>query len=330
VTTLSRAAQLSGSKRSSSHGPVKPRQSRGNSRSGGFSRWCQRLVSGAIGLAILGFILFQLVMSFGAQLFPLTEDEHLLLVSSEINGRTPVIVGVVIAPASSRVTVVSLPVEEKVPVMGGYGEYQLGAVWPLLKTNQRQPEFIRAAYSVGLEYPWTVVMQTEAAASYQAPPDLQRLLWSVLWRPQPHASWRQRAAWYFYIRNYNLSQVDELKPSTLSELSRLWSQLPQPVNLEACAVAVVNTTATAGLASQVTTVLEHSQVLVVKTTDSTQRAVETGLSIESEGNCAQVTRLIQAVMPRKLLPHPNPVLTTEYRAKQVLLIGEDVAQALEQ
>lgn len=88
-----------------------------------------------------------------------------------------------------------------------------------------------------------------------------------------------------------------------------------------CAVAIVNTTSTAGLASVVATVIENGGKRVVQITNGPQ--YNQSQVFFSKNECEESATEVSAITPLHQAPQRNAGITLQYRADVVIFLGND-------
>lgn len=212
--------------------------------------------------------------------------------------------------------------EFKVNVVGGYGEYELGAVWDLLRLEKKDQVFVRAAYghALGVGVDGVYVFRPKEKAVDQ---------WQVLRLLVGHRETWHLALWFKDVEAQNFSSLvlGEMKDWQKLLASHAFGKID-----DSCAVAIINTTQRSGVAANLTAVLENSGVAVVRSGNSIWDDEQTALFVaagESQLKCLEVQARLQSLSPLVLIPRPEQNKVDQYRASMVLLIGEDLAKILE-
>lgn len=95
-----------------------------------------------------------------------------------------------------------------------------------------------------------------------------------------------------------------------------------------CPVALINTTAATGLASELAKVLEQSAFLVVKKDSNGDNLTQTKIIYDSEAKaCASVLSKLSSFLPFSQL-EVNQETTKQARSSIVIYLGEDLVQSL--
>ncbi len=275
------------------------------------------LISGAVfcGLLVVVFL-------FVSQIDTRLSTQNILFVPKTKDGNKGQIILASINGNSQKVFVYEFPSDLKSKVIGGYGEYPLGSVLPLLKMEKKDEHFILATFSN--------IFQHSVTEFFGHQSNEERL---DKWKLIKMLS-KQRSTWALAWQIYKLNSA-----SLTIERVENWQDWEKALNSQLigkvddqCSVAVVNTTKTNGLASQLSGILEKSGVDVVRTTDSIWDQSTTAI-YQAEGEpenseCDSIIKIIQSVSPVKLGVNIDKTKPTQYRAKVVFFIGDELADIL--
>ncbi len=278
------------------------------------------IVTAMIGLLAIGWLSWTLAPNW----LGFKQDSQTLFISSEKDGHNKRIIYAVYLKDANRIHLWELDSQTPVHLIGGYGEYPLSAVNRLLGLEKKSPDFVRAAYSqaigVGASDIITTVEPTSDLTTLEA---TRKWWWQTAWANVSH-HWQ---AWQWYwaadqVGSYGVTFHGQVPVANLGREVRL---LPDWLDSE-CSIAVVNTTAVSGLASQLARVLENGQLRVIRVTDSKQPSDVTQLVMNNQaaGRCQRAMHGVETVLP--LEPHAveNQEAANQYRADIVVLLGKDV------
>lgn len=218
----------------------------------------------------------------------------------------------------------------EIELIGGYGKYPLGSVWPLMALDERPSEFVRAVYGFIFHQPVAQVVVLPALES--AKPNtwsIQRALWRQVF--SPNLTFSSRLALIktsLILRAHPLKSVTSL--SHPDELLTLVETDQSAFKLQAndCGLAILNASELSGLANRFRQLIELNQGYVVRVDDATQNLPQTMLVVDVQkgDSCDQTAQLINQLLPFPVtLTRANDVYTT-YRTPLALLLGEDLAQ----
>ncbi len=160
---------------------------------------------------------------------------------------------------------------------------------------------------------------TTTLADYQ---QLRRAVRAQFWR-QPTTDSDERLKLMnllFTLRSLDSTQV-ECKTQHQPNLFT-------PREAEGCSLAVVNTTAKAGLATQTANLLEQTGARVVRVADRDQPEPVTSLIYDSTQNedqtCQFWAKRIQAIFPQEVLENDDLEVRQRQRADLVIILGKDL------
>ncbi len=283
-----------------------------------------RLVSSkiAVGFAVLSAIvvgLWLFISQLGPAVLPLQHPRSLVFVAADTR-ESPLYL-VEYNPFNERIDVVPLDAATKVEVLGGYGGYSLGAIFPLLSLDKRSTEFVTATYTLALEHLVDGVVVGETARSVSSRGDLLRLLSSALF--SRHHSGVSRIEivrlWLFSMDAKTHVQVFSSGESP-DEGTSDWQRLGQR-----CPIVLVNTTTTPRLAAAFEEVIRRSGLLVVRVTNESVEKANSEISFDdSIPDCSNVATRLRSMVPAVVVPQANKSLAQQYRGGVILFIGDDV------
>jgi hypothetical protein len=247
----------------------------------------------------------------------------------------------VIDPVQNQLSIVWLPTSSKVKVMGGYGEYQLQAVQGLLELDKKSQIFINSALSFGvgrsvddvLSLP---VAQSQTGQTITAPltqSELETQLWSsMMLATNPQQKLELLRLW-LSVKRLSTGQVHIVEAPDLESLPGLIARYDTTDQFSRCSLAVVNTVQVAGLATKVARVLDFSGWPVVRITDEQPTRPETMVYYQDadiEGSdCATLLPRLTQLLPSQPVGTVNSEITQQYRAKIVIVIGENDREVLQ-
>lgn len=261
-------------------------------------------------VALGGVVCWQMVTRM-----PLDEGPYRLLLVEKVgaNGRSPSMTLVQYLPDKTAVQIVDLPENESLPVGGGYGQYQLDAVQPLLAIDKKSPSAVKSIFSQVLKLPIDQVLVVDQSTQLTNKESLTQLMWD-------NRFW----AWWKVVRAV---QTENMQLRQVTSVSAVAGVLEPLTELQSdCPVAIVNATPRSGLASSVSTLLENGQASVVRTTDQAQYLPKTKLVVSQLGACPVIQRFVQNLLPGEVEFEVNQSITNQHRAEVVLYLGTDVSE----
>ncbi len=292
------------------------------------SRFSSGLVIAVVILGLVGVAGYGLLSQVIPRLLPLKENSNLVLVASE-KYKTPSHVFVLhFRPTDQKLIVAKIQADQSVPVIGGFGQYPLRSVWPLLQMEKKPAEFNQAAFSYGLGEIIQGIGEAPDAMWDTQPDKLKTSLVQAL-RSQKFTSLSVKDQLILFLYTTQLS-TDKIEVHEVSSLEK-WADVRQQLTLAfpepECSVAVVNTTSQAGLASTISQVIEQTGYPVIRVTDSKTNLAKTHIFYATEPtNCSVQAESISQVVPFEVEIAPDTAMTQLYRASIVVEVGQDVSQ----
>jgi hypothetical protein len=271
-------------------------------------------------------ILLSSVWVVGPRLFALDNFKNILFTSSEIDSPKSQIYMAYFFPSTSEITVTPLK-SSQVSVLGGYGDYELERVYPLLTMERKKNDFNLAALSWGTETLVDNIADIKPNALISNKKQLQQQLWTTALShiANPQESIELLKA-FFFTRSVPTEQITfEDNYASVDELNIL----DNVVLYEGCSVAVVNTTEKTGLALKVSDILEKNGAIVIRVTDQNSPYQLSTFSFDSEhGSCQSLSQRLQVLFPSKVTKQVHHQLQQEYRADLIIFIGKDLANLI--
>lgn len=248
------------------------------------------------------------------------ETKNVVFVSAKKSGGESPIVMASIDSQTQKVLVVSFAGNLVGEVIGDYGNYPINSVRYLLQIGKKDEVFLRAAYSHIFQKSITEVNEVEQTTVINQKWQLIELLA------------KNRQTWPSAFR---LSKLDEAnfvfrQVGEWEEWEKVQEkQLLTKIN-DQCSVAIVNASQINGLASRLSKILENSGVEVVRTTDSIWDEPKTALYVSpaEAAKCQEVIAAIQAVSPVILPQQLDQAKSTQYRARIIFFIGNELADLI--
>jgi hypothetical protein len=212
---------------------------------------------------------------------------------------------------------------------GDYGQYALDSVVPLLKLDGKTSEFTRAAVSLGLGFAVDEVqVVSELPQQNEAGSFSISSLRSVLkdsFKQEGSMPVAEKSKLLLLSWQLDQSSLTTQTAQSLGEIRAITSKWSTPTDKDSCSIAIVNTTKTSGVATALTSVLERSQLLVIKAGDTTPAKELSQITIAKSG-CEQTIQHLGALIPSPVEVVTDQAVATQYRSDVVLFVGNDVAQ----
>ncbi len=277
-------------------------------------------------LAGLIVVLLGSIWVAGPHLFALNNHKNILFVSPKIDSPKSKIYLAYFFPSTKEITV--MPIEsDQISVLGGYGEYELERVYPLLAMEQKKDGFQLAAMSWGMKTLVDNISSIRPIDEITNKKQLQRQLWITTFNHLINPrEFIELLKVLFFTRSVPAEQIAFNNQATsVNELN----MLDNVVLYEDCNVAVVNTTDKVGLASEMSDILEKNGVVVVRVTDQNSPYQLSTFSFSStHGSCQSLSERLQVLFPGKVIQQSHDQLQKEYRADLIIFIGKDLANLI--
>lgn len=287
----------------------------------------QRLVLTVAGIASIvtafGFVYFMYLM-------PVEWNEqtakNIVIVPQTIDVPTNSILYATISYKQDKISLQSLPAEDMVQVPGGYGQYPLKSVYPLLQLEKKPPQVVAATYSFLIGVPIDEVWVSSDAQVFEPEQTAQQFAEAVLWnRMSTGLGIKDRWTLAQFIKAQQ--PVEQVFASMTDWQAKQTSRFAG--QLKDCRVALVNTTSVAGLGRKVSTVLERSGVVVVRLTDSTPAQPKSTLTIQpDQPDCVQFAEHVTQLFPEQIEVQVDPQILTRTRSEAEIVIGDDLGTFL--
>jgi hypothetical protein len=229
-------------------------------------------------------------------------------------------------PAQKRARVVYFQPDFRLNIAGGYGQYPLDSLWPLLKLDHRSQAYFTSAAGLGLGTPLTRVIPVVPNEVLRTPQEWQDFFWNLA-KTGGTAELPFLESWQLGSQLGQVSLANwEIKTEITNEQWELAkSGLPSVSEVGACSVAIVNTTSRSGLANRLSLVWEAVGLRVVKTADNLANQARTTLVRANGEDCDPTQDVIEATFAEPISVSNDPEVTQQYRADIVVLVGQDLA-----
>jgi hypothetical protein len=269
-------------------------------------------------IILLGvFMLCLTLLVFFILASPKISNKVLVLVPDRKSGGEGQIILAQFFEKTNSVNVIGLNKDIKSELIGGYGEYQLKAVKGILEIDKKGSDYIRSAFSYFLKHG---VDEVDSYGSAQSLPSNKRELLKLL---------LVNKETFFdglIVKDIEDENITFIEIGSKEDWENyLQKQITWKIN-DQCTVAVVNSTDTLGLASELGLVLENSGVDVVRSTNNIWGESATTLFSDDEESCLEVKSRIKSISPIELNEVNDKDKTSQYRANIVLFIGDELAE----
>lgn len=276
-----------------------------------------------IGFSILGLILLLMgsIWVAGPHLFALDNYKNILFISPEIDSSKSKIYLAYFFPNTNEITL-SMIESAPVSVLGGYGDYELNKVYPLLEIEKKKPDFRLSAMSWGTETIVDQIIEIDDEAELKTKKQLQQQLWQgAINRIVNPSQAVELLKAFFFTKSIPVEQLAiNQEPTLVKELN----VLNNVILYEDCLVAVVNTTEEVGLASKISTIIEKNGAVVIRITDQNSPYQLSTFSFDPDNNsCQSLSERLRVLFPGQIIKQHQAQLQHEYRADLIIFIGKD-------
>lgn len=279
----------------------------------------------------IGSISFVLFKVFFPRLVDLSIDTTVVIVPAAEELSSQRILIAEYDAKSQTVTTTKLDTTEEVDVIGGFGAYPLKSVYPLLKMEDKDADFIRAAYGAILGQVVDGIIESDEGVLVSGGPQLASVLSrDLLKHPLNLWSNKQQVQLMSVAGKLAQSQLTQQEMKSLEEWQRYTQRQASAQPDTTCPVAVVNTTPTGGVASHITRLVEGSGYTVIRIADSAHNFEHSRVVIDAGSEvCGIHGQRLTHLLPQGAEVVTNTEQAQSYRAKIVVLLGQDVSQVLE-
>lgn len=283
-----------------------------------------------IGLLALGLVVAAVLILWIVFFLPARWNENstknIVIVPSNIDVNTNVILFASISYTNDSLSYSSLPANDTVRLAGGYGEYPLKSVFPLLGLDQKPDQTVIATYSHLLGIPIDEVWVTSEDTIFQEKSTVQDLAYQVLLgKLETPLSLKDRLKFYRFASGKQSTRVNF---STLAEWQA--KQASRFIGLlKDCRASLVNTTAVAGLGRRVSKVMEQSGMTVVRLTDAAPTVGKSTITIlPNSETCMFLATHVKQLFPESLQIKEDSEILTRARSEAEIILGQDIGNFL--
>ena len=263
------------------------------------------------------------------------QSQNIVIAADDADGaEVAVVVLHIAADVSSQVNrkgveVVALAPEIPVEVIGGYGEYKLGSVLPLLKLDKKDAQTIRSSFAFGLDLGISQAWEDGNLPKELSHTDIQKLGWRLITgRTKTSLSPLSRFHWGVFLSrtsDTDLTLNQAVTPEEWNQAKKWWTLGKL---LHVCTVAVVNTTETPGLGAKVSQVLEATGLNVIRVTSDQLAVEDTTIVADAKKEdigpaCNQVIGIVEDFIPHHQPVVIDPEFARQQRADVVIRLGTD-------
>jgi hypothetical protein len=203
--------------------------------------------------------------------------------------------------------------------VGQYGSYQLAMVYPLLQLDDHTDQFVNSVFSQLFQITMDKVVALDPVSADGS--------WSVLFENQLKQQPMELLWWQLaYIQRTSEKSMEEpiLLTDMLDRMTKSWSVISSEQS-QKCPIAVSNGTNVSGLATYSSDLIEKAGGLVIRVaTDFEKQDTTTVIVSPSVAECQEIAKKIGQFFPSAQISIDTQDLTSEYRAKILVLLGQDM------
>ncbi len=286
-------------------------------------------------MVLLAFVLLAIpfLLSFFA-FFRRTWDgqmeQNIVIVPNIKDGPEAPILFLQVVPKEQKINIVRLPANAEVKVLGGYGNYPLRSVWPLLRLEKKPERFYPAAYSYALKEVIDQVWVSDKKEVFASESEANKIFDNLLFY-EVHAplTWTDRLWLANFARGLRPDQLEVTEVKSLEEWERLQSKIQFPSQARDCSLSVVNTTQVSGVGNIAATTLEKSGLSVIRVTDTQDSKDHTVIALQQElPECVGVLQHVEHLFPFPIKTEMNTEILAQYRSHIVLFVGKDFSSEI--
>lgn len=276
---------------------------------------------------VLCYLMFILCLKFFLpQFFAFSSERNILLIGGAPEEKAKNIYILRLSPTNETVKVFTLDSQTLVPVSGGYGDYPLGFVAPLLQLEANNTQELVAVYNFALK---------QAIDAVYFIPDLHEPInetvvandfWSLIGRELSLTTNVRRQLWeiFFYLQRETSFTRGKL---AIAGDSGVTAQFLAKEKITQCPAVLVNTTTINGLAAKASQMAEMNGVVVVNLESNSENLWENEVYYDqNEPDCLELVAVLQNSFPQlgKLVPDDG-TLAAQNRAKAVIKLGRSLS-----
>lgn len=259
-------------------------------------------------LVLVILIILLVANSLLPQFASLKQATNILLVGSTSEQTAQYLYLIQVLPDTNTVTISALDGNVSVPITGGYGNYPLGSLSPLLHLEENNLAQITAAYNFALKQaidevyflPTLTNWQNKEMALHDLSSAAKKELWPLYFTV--------KSSEYFYLQNNN----DRLLGKT---------------KLTECPTVLINAAGISGLAKQTSQMLEMNGLQIINWGNTGEKLTTTQIFYdENQTACLEAVKILQRVLPANsqyLADQGNEA--QKHRAKMVIYLDETIS-----
>lgn len=225
-----------------------------------------------------------------------------------------------------KIKIIDFDKNMTVDLAGGFGNYKLNAVGPLLAIDKKNLSEQRSLFSLAIWYPINQLWEIHQPVTFNDDKNITQLA-DLLIKNQINApiSNSQRWRWWLLLRFLRPDQITYTNVSDFED----WQSIQEQLHVSAqsdCSVTIVNLTSISGMARLWGSLTEKMGISVVRVTDEQDTGDKTHLVLDTDSKqCQKVTSQIQQILPFAAPTSNETNIRSRYRSDVVLFLGQDMA-----
>lgn len=264
--------------------------------------------------------------------FAVTRPENILVISHDNGYVNADVMYLHLDPIEAKQDVIYLDSEEIVQVSEKYGQYPLKSVYDLVSLDDVARQNVAAYFSsiFGVFFDQIITVERDVFEELADSSQESIFYQSIISFNKSFDSLAEGKVLYHINNQLDLQKVRGStndapeKMNVASFSSKFYKSVISPTQSNQCSIAVINTTPSAGLARNVTDLLEHSGFFVVRVDAQAQSDYTSGIVVNQKlsEDCSEiVTRLNNVLFPNQDV-QINTEVANDQRAALVLFLGE--------
>ncbi|MCB9813625.1 MAG: LytR C-terminal domain-containing protein [Pseudomonadales bacterium] len=254
------------------------------------------------------------------------ETKNILIVSDSLDDNNNHILIAHLSSDYEKNLVVVIDGEQMINVGRGYGDYKLSAVFPLLRIDKKNNQFVKAVFSeiLNISIDEVVKMNGDYGKDLTNKKLKDILVKNII--AQLSSSLKNATN---LIKMYLLTNTMEIiSVDSIFGLERIYYKLSTlgDVSYQKCSVSVVNTTSQKGLAQKISRIIENTGAQVMKVDGDDSLIEKTKIFYpEDKIECKKLIDRILGIFPDivELKPNSDLINYNQYRSEIIILVGGD-------
>ncbi|MFZ5376751.1 MAG: LytR C-terminal domain-containing protein [Patescibacteria group bacterium] len=258
-------------------------------------------------------------------LFSLTSPRTILVITPNKDGTEADYSLIEMSPQEQQIRVVRLGSDQNLKVLGGYGNYRLEAIYPLLAIENKSYHQMRSTFSFILGITVDDLVVNNQMQNLDSPASLRSMVWNrQIGQTNPQLERQFLNQMRIFIQDRSLHWQFDDASATGEWFEDLRLKFVS-VDRGLCSVAVMNSGAAPGLADRVGKTLIDSGFNVVRVANDDKVFQHSEVAYDDQlEKCQTLAVEISKVIPNRKL-NPDHQAALEHRGEVVVFLGQDMA-----